>query len=61
MKPGRANAKPGVHSIEGESLTAAQIGSRLGISTVLARERLRRERKKPGPVTWDGLRGNRWV
>ncbi len=42
--------------IEGESLTIAQIAERLGVSSTVAEDRLRRERKRPGPVTWAALR-----
>lgn len=45
-----------VLGIEGESLTIAQIAERLGVSSTVAEDRLRRERKRPGPVTWAALR-----
>lgn len=43
------------YSIEGEPVTHAQIGQRLGVSVSAARKRFLRERRKPGPVTWAGL------
>lgn len=42
--------------IEGEYLTATDIGERLGVSSSVARERLQRCKKMPGPVTWERLR-----
>jgi hypothetical protein len=44
-----------VYCIEGDSVTLGDIARRLGVGINLARQRLARERDKPGPVTWAGL------
>lgn len=44
------------YCIEGETLTLAQVADRLGVHRTTASDRLRRERAKDGPVTWEGLR-----
>lgn len=54
----RASARGALHCIEGEYLTTAQIGERLGIERKRAGERLSRARRLPGPVTWERLRGS---
>lgn len=53
---GRANP-PARYQIEGETLTAAEIGVRLGNTKNTAEAKLRAARKMPGPVTWERLRG----
>jgi hypothetical protein len=45
----------GVHCIEGEFVTLVQLATRLGVHIDTARIRLKRERRKAGPVTWEGL------
>ena len=45
--------------IEGQSYTATQIATRLGVSDSAARKRLAREQALPCPVTWAGLRADR--
>lgn len=52
-----ARTRRAVLGIEGESLTIRQVAERLSVSQEAAETRLRRERAKPGPVTWAGLRG----
>ena len=42
--------------VEGEYVTTQQMAERLGFTRVQVSHRMRRERKKPGPLTWDGLR-----
>lgn len=54
----RAAARGAVTCIEGEYVTTAQIGERLGIDRKRAGERLSRARRIAGPVTWNRLRGN---
>ena len=44
-----------VYCIEGETVTLAQSADRLGISRDQASSRLKRERGRPGVVTWEGL------
>lgn len=44
------------YCIEGEHLTLQQVADRLGVHRTTASDRLRRERAKDGPVTWEGLR-----
>jgi hypothetical protein len=53
----RAAARGAVNCIEGEYLTTAQIGERLGVSRKAAASRLSKVRRMPGRVTWDRLRG----
>lgn len=50
----RANPET-VYSIEGESVTMAQIAERLGLDRNRATSRLRRERMRADRVTWEGL------
>jgi hypothetical protein len=45
--------------IEGEYLTTAQIGERLGVSGKHAASLLSKARRMAGPVTWDRLRGGK--
>jgi hypothetical protein len=45
----------GLHVIDGERVTYPQIAARLGINERQAQSRMKRERAKPGPVTWEGL------
>ena len=52
---GRGRQLIGLFCIEGETVTLVQMGRRLGITEDTARLRLRREARKPGPVTWAGL------
>ena len=47
--------KQHIHMIEGNAVTLAEIGLRLGVSRVTAAYRLKREQAKPGPVTWARL------
>lgn len=44
-----------VYCVEGAHVTLAQIAARLGLHIDTARIRLKRERRKDGPVTWQGL------
>jgi DNA-directed RNA polymerase specialized sigma24 family protein len=44
-----------VYCVEGAHVTLAQIAARLGLHIDTARIRLKRERRKDGPVTWAGL------
>lgn len=50
----RSRAASG-YLIDGENVNAVQVAERLGISESLARDRLRKARSMPGPVTWDRL------
>jgi hypothetical protein len=53
---GRASKRrAGRYLIEGESVTYADIGKRLGVSESVAGSRVKREQVKAGPVTWEGL------
>lgn len=53
---GRASKRrAGRYCIEGELMTYAQVGVRLGVSESVAGARVKREQKKDGPVTWAGL------
>lgn len=45
----------GRFNVEGELVTYAQIGARLGVSETAAGSRLKREQQQSGPVTWEGL------
>lgn len=42
--------------IEGEYVTCAEIGERIGIGESAAASRLRRLQRASGPITWDRLR-----
>lgn len=55
----KAAARGAVTCIEGDYVTTAQIGERLGISRGRAGERLSKARRLPGPVTWERLRGGK--
>lgn len=56
LKKARGNAvRVATYCIEGEWVTMQQIAERLGITRVQVSDRMRRERKKPGPLTWEGL------
>lgn len=44
-----------VHMVDRAPTTTLEIAARLGVSDQIARNRLARERRKPGPVTWAGL------
>lgn len=41
--------------VDGEYVTTQQMAERLGITRRQVSDRMRRERKKPGPLTWEGL------
>jgi DNA-directed RNA polymerase specialized sigma24 family protein len=53
----KASQRPAIFRIEGESVTYAQIGERLGIASDTARLRMARLRLASGAVTWQRLRG----
>lgn len=55
VSAGRANP-PARHQIEGETLTCAEIGVRLGLAKNTAASKLRAAKKLDGPVTWARLR-----
>lgn len=50
-----SHRRTAVFCIDGESVNAQQIADRLGVGVDTARNRLAREQKSAGPVTWDGL------
>lgn len=52
----RATKQPEVFRIENETVTLAEIGSRLGITDVSAARRLKKLREASGPITWLRLR-----
>ena len=41
--------------VDGEYFTTQQMAERLGITRTQVSSRMRRERRKPGPLTWEGL------
>lgn len=52
-----ARKQTAVMRIEGQPVTYDDIAARLGITNEQAQYRMGRERKKPGAITWDRLRG----
>lgn len=52
----RITAQTAIHHIEGENVTIGEIARRIDRSQTVAKHRLHREKAKPGPVTWEGLR-----
>lgn len=50
-----SHRRASVYCIDGESVTAQAIAERLGVSVDTARNRVAREQKCDGPVTWVGL------
>lgn len=50
-----SHRRASVYCIDGESVTAQAIADRLGVSVDTARNRVAREQKCDGPVTWAGL------
>jgi DNA-directed RNA polymerase specialized sigma24 family protein len=52
----RATKRPEVFRIEGETLTYAEIGARLGISDRAAARRMQKLFGASGPLNWERLR-----
>lgn len=52
---GAAQSNASIYRIDGESVTANEIGKRLGITVGAARLRLAKLRKASGPITWERL------
>ena len=50
-----ASTRASYFMVEGKPMTLTQIAAQLGVARQTAGIRLKREQKKNGPVTWEGL------